>query len=246
MSNKVEIITTDTKTIEVVLRGAKGDTGSVVQGNVIDNFDSTNSLDALSANKGKELNDTLTQLIQDLIDIESTYGAIGNTVSNNTGTPNPSGIIQISFTGLNDELLTPPVSPQPLVNPDLNGYKILPLTVITSSGFLSDSGDGGLIVNAGGTGNYETPHAWLDMSSNTNNNHVGFVFGIHRGNEIYFSQRVTGAEMPNSNDRMNVSGGGFVEGLQEGDKLYVYGAAQLTSVVSIYDANLGLTMKKKA
>lgn len=183
-------------------------------------------------------------LIQDFLDISETYAALGNTLSNNTGVPNPSGAITLNMTGTLDEYNTPPVSPQPVVNPDLNGYVRMPLSIIVASGLLSDSGDGGMLVNSGGDGFYTTPQAWLDMSSTASNNTVGFIFGIERGDNLYFSQRVTGSEMASGDDRTNVSGGGFVD-LVEGDKIYVYGTSEKDCILTIFDANLGLTMRSK-
>lgn len=181
-----------------------------------------------------------------------TYMAIGNTVSDNSGTPSTlppdpsSRILVASFAGNGgDELLTPPVSPQPLTGGDYKGYQKIPLTTLIASGFLSDSGDGGILVGAGGDGLYQTPHAWLDMSSTSNLNNVGFVFGIERGSQIFFSQRVTGGRLSNANDRTNVSGGGFVN-LLAGDKIYVWGCAELTGDVWVYDCNLGLVLRKGA
>lgn len=327
--------------VEVVLRGAKGDTGSVVDGNVVDDLNTDSDIDALSARQGtvldqkiedldvrltteenkevidvtaranatsaqstadnaqgdasqalvdsaqaqsdantangkadfnassisaldtrltteenKEVVDViarnlantnstdLSNLIQDLLDIQSTYAAMGNTLSDNTGNPNTGNLLTFNMTGTDDELLTPPISPQPTLNPDLNGYIPIPLTTLTASGYLEDSGDGGLLVLTGGKGFYTTPQAWLTMSSDVSNNNVGFIFGIHRGNEIYFSQRITQSEMSAGDDTTNVSGGGFVD-LEEGDKLYVYGSAERTATVTLYDCNLGLTMRFK-
>lgn len=187
----------------------------------------------------------LAQLTQDLNDIQTTYAALGNTVADNSGLPNNSGVLTFAMTGTNDELLTPPINPQPISNPDLNGYIQIPLNVLSQSGFLSDSGDGGLLVGVGGSGFYTTPHAWLTKSSTAINNNIGFIFGIHRGSNIFFSPRITQQEMANGNDTTNLSGGGFVD-LQEGDKLYVYGSSEQDCTMSLYDCNLGVAMRYKA
>ncbi len=179
-----------------------------------------------------------------------TYAAIGNTISDNTGIPSTlppnsnSRVVVVNFFGNgSDELLTPPVSPQPIVGGTFNGYLKIQLNLLVKSGFLEDTGDGGMIVLPGGSGLYNTPHAWLDMSSTSNSNNVGFIFGIERGSEILFSQRVTGGRLSNANDRTNISGGGFVN-LLEGDKIYVWGCSEKNSEVWIYDCNLGLTLRK--
>ena len=189
--------------------------------------------------------------VDELLKQLETHIAIGNTLNDNSGIPSPlppdpsSRIIAVDFDGNGgDELLTPPVSPQPITGGDYAGYKKIPLSLISKSGYLTETGDGGILVLEGGDGVYSTPHAWLDMSSNTNSNNVGFVFGLERDSEIYFSARVTGGRMANVNDRTNVSGGGYVSAL-EGDKLYLWGCAELSSQVWIYDANLGLMFRNK-
>ena len=180
-----------------------------------------------------------------------TYAAMGNTINDNTGIPSPlppsasSRIISISFDGNGgDELLTPPISPSPVTGGNYMGYKKVPLSIIVEGGFLSDSGDGGLIVGAGGDGLYNTPNAWLDMSSGSNSNNVGYIFGIERAGQIFFSARVCGGRMAVANDRTNVSGGGFAD-LIEGDKLHLWGCAERNSELWIYDANIGLVLRKK-
>ena len=44
----------------------------------------------------------------------------------------------------------------------------------------------------------------------------------------------------------NISGGGFIPGLEAGDKLSVWAAASLSTNLTIYDANLGLEMSVPA
>ncbi len=244
------------KIIRIITKGRKGqdsaDSVVILQPQIdeINNRLTETESDILSNDSDiNSINNRLTvseSTIQDFLDISATYAALGNTLSNNTGVANPAGAITINMIGTLDEYNTPPVSPQPILNVDLNGYVRIPLSVITASGLLSDSGDGGMLVLPNGAGFYTTPQAWLDMASSESNNTVGFIFGIEKtdGN-IYFSQRVTGSEMSNGNDRTNVSGGGFVD-LEAGDKIYVYGTSERNCILTIFDANLGLTMRKRS
>lgn len=198
-----------------------------------------------SSPNGEISHNTVREKINELITehnrITTTYIAIGNTVADNSGTPNPAGVIQVVFAGNGgDELLTPPVSPQPVTGGDYKGYQKIPFTLIEESGELSFVTDH-ILVGANGAGRYNSAHAWVDMSSSATANNVGFIFGIERGGQIFYSPRVTGDRLNAANDRTNVSGGGFVN-LQPGDKLTVWGCAEKASTVSIYDANLGLEM----
>lgn len=179
--------------------------------------------------------------IDDLVAITNNRIAIGNTVADNTGNPNPGGVITLNLTtNGGDELLTPPSSPQPITGGDYNGYVPVALNLIEQSGALSFS-NGSIVVGAGGAGKYRSSHAWIDMSCDTNANNIGFVFGIQRGSQIFFSPRVTGDRLSQGNDRTNVSGGGFVQ-LEEGDVLTLYVASELNTELTIYDANLGIEM----
>lgn len=179
--------------------------------------------------------------LTDIISIVENRIAIGNTVSDGSGNPNQAGVLTVNLLGNGgDELLTPPASPQPVTGGNYNGYQPIALELIEQSGALIfDSGS--ILVGAGGGGKYRSSHAWIDMSSSAQANNVGFVFGVERGGQLYFSARVTGDRLNQQNDRTNVSGGGFVE-LQEGDKLTLWGCSELASTVTIYDANLGLEM----
>ena len=166
-----------------------------------------------------------------------TRAAFGNTVSD-------TGVIQISLTGTGDSLLPPPATAQPETGGSYNGYeKVAGLVQIAASGELSVSG-GSLVIGADGDGSYRTPHAWVDMSSSTTATTVGFVFGIVKASDglVHFSQRVTGSRMAAQDDRTNTSGGGFVDGIESGDTLSMWVAADKTATITIYDMNIGLEM----
>jgi len=175
--------------------------------------------------------------IASIITTMQTRAAIGNTVVN-------SGIIQIGLTGVGDVLLPPPTTPQPVSGGNYNGYtKVIGLTEIASSGKLSVV-NGSLVIGADGEGSYRTPHAWVDMSCDTTATTVGYIFGIVKASDglTHFSQRVTGSRMAAQDDRTNTSGGGFVDGLEEGDTLSMWVAADKTTTLTIYDMNIGLEM----
>ncbi len=182
---------------------------------------------------------TLTQL-QALIAPLNDFGSFGNTVADGTGIPNTSGSIDVVFLGNGgDDLLTPPTTPQPVTGGSYNGYlKITGMAEIDSSGEVSVV-SGEFLIGSAGAGSYNTPHAYLEVSSSTNNNNVGFIFGIERSGFIHYSQRVTGARVVSSNDRVNISGGGNVT-LEVGDKLALWGCSEKAATISILDANLGL------
>jgi hypothetical protein len=168
----------------------------------------------------------------------NTRASLGNTVATD-GLIGPVGL-----TGTGDEELPPPTTPQPPTGGAYNGYVELEgLKVITQSGEVSVVGHE-LIIGSGGAGDYRTPHAWLDISTDANNNVVGFVFGIEKAGTglVSFSQRVTGERGSAQNQATNISGGGFVPSLEPGDKLSVWAAASLSCNLTIYDANLGLEM----
>lgn len=172
-----------------------------------------------------------------IINTMQTRAAFGNTVSD-------TGVIQISLTGTGDSLLPPPATAQPETGGSYNGYeKVAGLVQIAASGELSVSG-GSLVIGADGDGSYRTPHAWVDMSSSTTATTVGFVFGIVKASDglVHFSQRVTGSRMAAQDDRTNTSGGGFVDGIESGDTLSMWVAADKTATITIYDMNIGLEM----
>ncbi len=172
-----------------------------------------------------------------IIKTMQTRAAFGNTVS-------AAGVIQITLTGTGDTLLPPPSTAQPETGGSYNGYeKLLGLVEIAASGELTVSG-GSFVIGAEGDGDYRTPHAWVDMSSNVTATTVGFVFGILKASDslVYFSQRVTGSRMAAQDDRTNTSGGGFVIGLEAGDTLSMWVASDNTATITVYDMNIGLEM----
>lgn len=166
-----------------------------------------------------------------------TRAALGNTVS-------ASGALgPIALLGTGDEALPPP-SPQPVVGGNYNGYiEITGLSMISQSGEISIAGSE-LIIGVDGGGDYRTPHAWLDISADANNNVVGFIFGIEKAGTgtIFFSPRVTGERVSAQNQSTNISGGGFISSLANGDRISVWGASSINCNLTIYDANLGLEM----
>jgi len=177
-----------------------------------------------------------------LITMLNTRASLGNTVSVN-GTIGP-----IALVGTADEDLPPPSTPQPPTGGAYNGYvELTGLSAITQAGEVSIVGHE-MIIGSGGDGDYRTPHAWLDISTDTNNNVIGFVFGIEKFGTglVIFSQRVTGERASAQDQATNISGGGFIPGLEAGDKLSVWAAASLSTNLTIYDANLGLEMSVPA
>lgn len=179
--------------------------------------------------------------LSDLIDITRNRVAIGNTVADGSGNPNPTGVITLALpSNGGDELLTPPASPQPITGGDYNGYTKLILEPIEQGGALTFEA-GGFRVGAGGAGKYRSSHAWLDIGSTANANNIGFIFGVQRGSQLFFSSRVTGDRASVQNDRTNISGGGYVD-LQENDLVHVWAASENATTLTIYDANLGIEM----
>jgi len=177
--------------------------------------------------------DSITAIINTM----QTRASFGNTVSD-------TGVVQAVLTGTGDALLPPPTTPQPETGGSYNGYiRVDGLVEISAMGELSVS-NAALIVGANGDGDYRAPHAWVDMSANTTATTVGFIFGIVKLSDglVHFSQRVTGARMAAQDDLTNVSGGGFVFGLEAGDTLSMWVAADKTATVTIYDMNIGLEM----
>ena len=169
----------------------------------------------------------------------STRASIGNTVAT-------SGVISpIALSGTGDVSLPPQTIPQPRVGGDYAGYvELTGLSLIgVSTGEVSVVGNE-FLIGANGGGNYRTPHAWLDISGDTTNTVVGFIFGIHKASDglLYFSQRVTGEKVNSQNSSTNVGGGGFIPNLEAGDKISVWAASSSSTNLSVYDANLGLEM----
>lgn len=188
----------------------------------------------------------LASSVGKLIFAQKTHASMVHTVANGTGTTNPAGVVVITLTGSGDELLTPPADGQPLTGGNYNGY--VKLNIFTGD----NVGAGALsvvnsefVVGVGGEGQYETPHAYLGLSSSAQNNEVGVIFGIERGGLYYYSQRATGQRMANSNAWTNISGGGDLP-LFEGDKVSVWVSSEKNADVSFYDANLGLRMEYKS
>jgi hypothetical protein len=173
-----------------------------------------------------------------IVIMANTRAEIGNTVLTD-------GIITpIALTGTGDINLPPPTDGQPVTGGDYNDYvELTGLSAILQSGEVSISGHQ-LVIDSQGAGDYRTPHAWLDISTNANNNVVGFIFGILKASDglLYFSDRVTGERGSAQDQATNISGGGFVSGLEPGDKLSVWAASSISCNLTIYDANLGLEM----
>jgi len=166
-----------------------------------------------------------------------TRASFGNTVA-------ATGILQTTLTGTGDVLLPPPATPQPETGGSYNGYlRVDGLVEISAMGELTVS-NAALVIGANGDGDYRAPHAWVGMSASTTATTVGFIFGIVKASDglIHFSQRVTGGRMAAQDSLTNVSGGGFVFGLEAGDTLSMWVAADKNATITIYDMNIGLEM----
>lgn len=167
----------------------------------------------------------------------NTKAAIGNTVITN-------GVMYVTnLIGTGDSTLPPPIDGQPATGGDYRGYRKVPFSFIKEDGELTVVG-GEIIVGAGGAGDYNTPHAWIDMSASTNATVVGYIFAIEKASDglLYFSDRVVSQRASAQNLVTNISGGGFVSGLEPGDKVSTWVASSITTNVTIYDANIGLKM----
>ena len=175
--------------------------------------------------------------LKELLVMLNTKAELGNTVKTD-------GVIPIQLTGTLNTILTPPETPQPLTGGDYNNYKqVVGLSSISSSGAVSVV-DGAFVIGEGGAGDYQTPHAWIGSSVSTNNTVFGFIFAVEKANSglLNFSQRVAGIRGSEQSLLTNISGGGFINSLEVGDKLTVWVAASKTSTVNISDSNIGLQM----
>jgi hypothetical protein len=193
-----------------------------------------------------QANDTLQPIldaalmIDEFNEVMNTYAALGYTQKQGTST---IPLVISGLTGTGNEDLTPPDSPQPLTGGDYKSFeKITGFVEIEASGFLSISNSEIVI---GQDGDYYSTHAWLDVSCTGNQNNIGFIFGIERGSQIIFSQRPTGMRGSNGQDRTNISGGGFLNSLESGDKISVWVASENNASITVYDCNLGLNLRKK-
>lgn len=186
----------------------------------------------------KNCNEVMTKT--EYNEIANTYAALGYTQKDSlSGLP----IVITGLLGTGDKYLTPPDSPQPLTGGDYKGYeKITGFVQIEASGSLAIS-NADIII--GEAGNYFTSHAWIDASSSVNTNTLGFVFSIERGTDLFFSDRPVGTRGFNGDNRTNVSGGGFLNDLQEGDKIGAWVASEADADISIYDCNIGLNLRSK-
>ncbi len=172
-----------------------------------------------------------------MLDIFNTRCEIGNTSKT-------SGDISIVITGTGSEDLYPPDNPQPVTGGDYEGFvKVTGLQSLSEKGGLSVSGSD---IVVGIAGDYYTTRAFLDLSSGNNANNVGFIIAIERSGFITFSERTIGARASNSDDRTNVSGGGFLDGLEVGDKISVWVASEKNTTLTIFDANLGVNLRAPA
>ena len=194
-----------------------------------------------------QANDTLQPIldaalmIDEFNEVMNTYAALGYTQKQGASTV---PLVISGLTGTGNEDLTPPDSPQPLTGGDYKGFeKITGFVEIEASGSLTISNSEIII---GQDGDYYSTHAWLDVSCNTNQNNIGFIFGIERGSQIIFSQRPTGMRGSNGQDRTNISGGGFLNNLEVGDKISVWVASENNASITVYDCNLGINLRKKS
>lgn len=166
----------------------------------------------------------------------NTKAAFGNTVVS-------QGKIIVNLIGTGDSDLPPPTDGQPTTGGNYNGYIPVPFNEILSAGEVSVVGSE-IVVGAGGAGDYNTPHAWIDTSADTNAAVIGYIFAIHKASNglLYFSDRVVSQRAAAQGLVTNIAGGGFVSGLEEGDTLSTWVASSLSTELTIYDANVGIQM----
>ena len=175
-----------------------------------------------------------------LAGILNTYASAGYTQKRPNGDITPLTISGIVGTGSED--LIAPDSPQPVSGGNYNGFvKVTGLEVISTSGEI-DFVDGSFVFNV--AGDYYTTHSWVDLSCTENGNNIGFIFGIERNGFISFSPRPTGMRGSNGQDRTNLGGGGFLDGIQAGDKVALWVASEKNADIIIYDGNLGVNMRR--
>ena len=174
-------------------------------------------------------------------EIANTYVAYGYTQA--TATNGDALVVPVAV-GTGTKSLTPPNSPQPLTGGDYNGYiKINDFVVIEESGGLSVSNGEVIVATAG---NYYTSNAWIDVSTSVNATTLGFLFAIERNGQYSFSGRPVGSRGFNSDNRTNISGGGFLNNMQPGDKVSIWVASENASNLTIYDCNVAINMRSKA
>lgn len=192
----------------------------------------------LEATQGSGGGDVMTKT--EFNEIANTYAALGYTQKT---APSSLPLVMTGLIGTNNENLTPPDTPQPLTGGDYAGYiKITGFIQIEASGSLTVSNSEFII---GQAGNYYSSHAWLDVSCSVNTNNLGFIFGVERSGQLSFSTRPTGTRGFNGDNRTNVSGGGFLNNLQVGDKVSVWVASENDADITIYDCNLGVNLRSK-
>ena len=192
----------------------------------------------LEATQGSGGGDVMTKT--EFNEIANTYAALGYTQKT---APSNLPLVMTGLIGTNNENLTPPDTPQPLTGGDYAGYiKITGFIQIEASGSLTVSNSEFVI---GQAGNYYSSHAWLDVSCSVNTNNLGFIFGVERSGQLSFSTRPTGTRGFNGDNRTNVSGGGFLNNLQVGDKVSVWVASENDADITIYDCNLGVNLRSK-
>ena len=198
-------------------------------------YDSLESLFFLDENSGA---DVMTKT--EFNEIANTYAAFGYTQKTSaSGLP----ILISGIVGIGSNNLTPPDSPQPVTGGNYNGYvKIEGFVQIAASESLTVSNSEIVI---GQDGNYFSSHAYIDISSSINTNTLGLVFCIERGSQLLFSTRPVGTRGFNGNNRTNLSGGGFLDNLENGDKISVWIGSEGTADISIYDCNVGINLRSK-
>lgn len=198
-------------------------------------YDSLEPLFFLDENSGA---DVMTKT--EFNEIANTYAAFGYTQKTSaSGLP----ILISGIVGIGSNNLTPPDSPQPVTGGNYNGYvKIEGFVQIAASESLTVSNSEIVI---GQDGNYFSSHAYIDVSSSINTNTLGLVFCIERGSQLLFSTRPVGTRGFNGNNRTNLSGGGFLDNLENGDKISVWIGSEGTADISIYDCNVGINLRSK-
>ena len=115
--------------------------------------------------------------------------------------------------------------------------------MIKASGSLSVV-DNSIFVGEGGAGDYITPFAYCDLYAGVNNTVVGIIFAVCKcsDNLLHFSQRVVGMRASAQGMVTNLSGGGYLDDLEEGDKVSVWVASSLSNTVTVSNANIGLEL----
>tara|TARA_R110002167_G_scaffold5136_1_gene24062 strand:+ start:1381 stop:2082 length:702 start_codon:yes stop_codon:yes gene_type:complete len=214
-----------------------GTTDKSVTPTVVSEFLQVLADNAAMVDELQAVDQQVLDIVFDLQLVQDNHCQLGNTTKTN-------GEISLPITGTGTEDLFPPDNPQPVTGGDYNGYvKVLGLSSISTSGAMTIASSE---ITVGVAGDYYSSHAYLDLSSNLNSNNVGFVVAVERSGFFTFSERAIGARAANGDDRTNVAGGGFFPNLLVGDKLSIWVASEKDTTLTVFDANLGINLRKLA